>query len=415
MNDITKVNTILPQEQSLIDDMVLCIEDIKVDPNKENLETLKRYLNRFYENTATCDNIIYTSNIDKLFFGIYVLPKIRLSDIYDAGLKQSPAKVYPVIPRIMKYSLEFDSRLFGDDLGLTSDEILSFLLHDIGTLVNDNSPVKEIIKTIDKYCIENNKDLILGLGQLGPKESLLNFGIQSSLQKFTSVFEKSNFEEINNNKSNHIMDEYFKEMYYGPYYLGNMLSGFSKIERAGFNYNKEVTNKFLTLSWTLRNFFNFKESIIAVLHTLAKCRTLTASKLEKNSINVLISDIGDKMSTKEFREMDLVLESAKLYGKLSIDLSKYKDKLNLLDLKIQNIDDFEEDEVTDIITSINMDMGMIHGYCMTHPESISPIEYKQWDDMYIKLNKMRKNLYKNASYYYKDYSIYNKWNKQSIQ
>ena len=113
--------------------------------------------------------------------------------------------------------------------------------------------------------------------------------------------------------------------------------------------------------------------------------------------------------------MDLVLESSKLYGKLSIDLSKYKDKLNLLDLKIQNSDDYEEDEVTDIITSINMDMGMIHGYCNTHPESISQVEYKQWNDMYIKLNKMRKNLYKNASYYYKDYKIYNQWNKQSIQ
>ena len=62
-----------------------------------------------------------------------------------------------------------------------------------------------------------------------------------------------------------------------------------------------------------------------------------------------------------------------------------------------------------------MAMGMIHGYCNTHPESISQVEYKQWNDMYIKLNKMRKNLYKNASCYYKDYKIYNQWNKQSIQ
>ena len=147
---------------------------------------------------------------------------------------------------------------------------------------------------------------------------------------------------------------------------------------------------------------------------MAKWRTLTPSKLDKVTINLLISDIGDKIH-KEFREMDLVLESSKLYEKLSIDLSKYEDKLNLLDLKIQNSDDYEEDEVTDIITSINMDMGMIHGYCNTHPESISQVEHKQWNDMYIKLNKMRKNLYKNASCYYKDYKIYNQWNKQSIQ
>lgn len=412
MRDITNVDISISQDKTLTDDMESCIDDIKINPSKENLETLKRYLNRFFEKTSICSNIIYTSNIDKLFFGIYVLPSIRVSDIYYTNENTQiiePSKLTPDIPRILQYSVEFDSRLFGDDLGLTSGEILSFLLHDIGTLVNDNSPVKEIVKVIDKYCIENNKDLILGLG---PKDRLLSFGIQSSLQKLTSIFEKSNVSEIHT-KSNQITSDYFKEIY-GPYYLENLIDGFNKIERAGFNYNKEVTNKFLTLSWTLRNFFNFKESIIAVLHTLAKWRTLTPSKLERVTINLLISDIGDKIH-KEFREMDLVLESSKLYEKLSIDLSKYKDKLNLLDLKMQNSDDYEEDEVTDIITSINMDMGMIHEYCNTHPESISPIEHKQWDDMYIKLNKMRKNLYKNASYYYKDYKIYNQWNKQSIQ
>ena len=408
----TNVDTILLPDKTLTSDMESCIDDIKINPSKENLETLKRYLNRFFEKTSACNSIIYTSNIDKLFFGIYILPSIKVSDIYYTNENTQsiePSKINPDIPRILSYSIEFDSRLFGDDLGLTSGEILSFLLHDIGTLVNDNSPVKEIVKVIDKYCIENNKDLILGLG---PKDRLLSFGIQSSLQKLTSIFEKSNVSEIHT-KSNQITSDYFKEIY-GPYYLENLIDGFNKIELAGFNYNKEVTNKFLTLSWTLRNFFNFKESIIAVLHTLAKWRTLTPSKLERVTINLLISDIGDKIH-KEFREMDLVLESSKLYGKLSIDLSKYKDKLNLLDLKMQNSDDYEEDEVTDIITSINMDMGMIHGYCNTHPESISPIEHKQWDDMYIKLNKMRKNLYKNASYYYKDYKIYNQWNKQSIQ
>lgn len=406
-----EVDNFLAQDKTITIDMASCIDDIKRNPNKENLETLKRYINRFFESTAKCDRIIYTTNIDKLFFGIYVLPDIQAREIYQINEnpeRLEPSKVLPEIPRILKYSLEFDSRLFGDDLGLTSEEILSFLLHDIGALVNDNSPVKEIVKVIDKYCIENNKDLILGVS---PKDRLLSFGIQSSLQKLTSIFEKSNVSEIYN-KSNQITNDYFKEI--KPYYLENLISGFNKIERAGFNYNKEVTNKFLTLSWTLRNFFNFKESIIAVLHTLAKWRTLTPSKLERVSINLLIADIGDKMH-KEFKEMDVVLESSKLYEKLSINLSKYEDKLNLIDLKIQNIDDCEEDEVTDIITSINIDMGLIHGYCNTHPESISQIEYKQWDDMYIKLNKMRKNLYKYAYYYYKDYSIYNKWNKQSIQ
>lgn len=412
MRDFTNVDTILLPDKTLTSDMESCIDDIKINPSKENLETLKRYLNRFFEKTSACNSIIYTSNIDKLFFGIYILPSIKVSDIYYTNENTQniePSKINPDIPRILSYSIEFDSRLFGDDLGLTSGEILSFLLHDIGALVNDNSPVKEIVKVIDKYCIENNKDLLLGLG---PKDRLLSFGIQSSLQKLTSIFEKSNISEIYT-KSNQITNDYFKEIY-GPYYLENIINGFNKIERAGFNYNKEVTNKFLTLSWTLRNYFNFKESIIAVLHTLAKWRTLTPSKLEKVAINLLISDIGDKIH-KEFREMDLVLESSKLYEKLSIDSSKYEDKLNLLDLKIQNSDDYEEDEVTDIITSINMDMGMIHGYCNTHPESISQVEYKQWNDMYIKLNKMRKNLYKNASCYYKDYKIYNQWNKQSIQ
>lgn len=414
------------QFKSIYLEMTNCIDDIKSDPkNIDNLESLRLYINRFFENVANCSKIEYTENIDKLFFGTFIQPDIKIEDFYllihnkeinnDKG---NYTNFMTSDPFIRSYKLELDSKLFGEELGLNSYEIISLILFNIGSLINDNSSIKTIIKAIDKYCVENDKILYHNSSDLA-KNSLLNFAIQSTLQDITSIFKKNNIENILNDSSVKITLDYYSNIL-GINFIGrDLLNGYNKLYQNISMFNNN-SNELLTLSWALRNYFNFKNSLIPILHTLAKCKTLIASNLEKMSIKKLIFDIGDSRKQKDLSDLDVVMESSKLYKSLSIDLDKTQDTYNMILLKSQNNSQNDEDEfdnkdfVIEIIHSINQEMMNLNN-CFCFEKSLSPIEKKQLNDMYIKFNILRRKIYKKASFYYKDITLYNKWNKQLIQ
>ena len=405
------------QFKSIYLEMTNCIDDIKSNPkNIDNLESLKMYINRFFENVAICSKIEYTENLDKLFFGTFIQPNIEIKDFYslihNKEINNKSLKVSD--PFIRSYMLELDSKLFGDELELNSYEIISLILFNIGSLITDNSSIKTIIKAIDKYCIENDKILYYS-PEDSAKNSLLNFAIRSTLQDITSIFKKNNIENILNDNSVKITLDYYSNIL-GINFIGrDLVNGYNKVYQNISMFNDTSNNNLLTLSWALRNYFNFKNSLIPILHTLAKCKTLIASNLEKINIKKLIFDIGDSRNQKDLTDLDVVMESSKLYNRLSIDFDKTQDKYNMFLLKSQDDEDgSSEDNITELIHSINQEMINLHN-CFCFEKSLSPIEKKQMNEMYIKFNKLRRKLYKKASFYYKDISLYNKWNKQSIQ
>lgn len=82
----------------------------KAEP--EDLQSLKVELNRFFDDSK-CKEVIYTTNTDKMFFGMKIIPAIDADDIYDYLVDDEQT-------RIDKYIVEFDSKLFDPIIGLTS-------------------------------------------------------------------------------------------------------------------------------------------------------------------------------------------------------------------------------------------------------------------------------------------------------
>ena len=61
------------------DDIEIAIQNIKKDPKQEFILDLQNALNKFFD--AKCLRVLYTNNTDKLFFGIYAMPKIDAEQV----------------------------------------------------------------------------------------------------------------------------------------------------------------------------------------------------------------------------------------------------------------------------------------------------------------------------------------------
>ena len=88
----------------------------KFDINTSDLKTIKNELNKFFTDSE-CKEVLYTTNIDRMFFGIKVMPIINVSSIYDLISDDDPY-------RINTYMIEFDSKLFDPILNLDIEKII---------------------------------------------------------------------------------------------------------------------------------------------------------------------------------------------------------------------------------------------------------------------------------------------------
>ena len=113
-----------------------CANIIDSDGRKGLLE-LKKSLNRFFKD-SNCKEIIFTRS-DKLFFGMCVYPHVD-KELVTAILQDDK----PV--RFNQYTIEIDSKVLHPSLMITPREMTAMLMHEIGHIVNDPSPVDEVRK-----------------------------------------------------------------------------------------------------------------------------------------------------------------------------------------------------------------------------------------------------------------------------
>ena len=161
----------------------------------------------------------------------------------------------------------------------------------------------------------------------------------------------------------------------------------------GFNYNREVDNKFLTLSWVLRNYKDLKHNRIPAIKTLDKCQSLTPSQIERKELNNMLRRIT-RIDDNALLESTVLNEAnnRNLYKRLSlVDApKKCKQKCDALAIHVNNVDQ-EPDTIPDLIHSVNNQMTMIDDYIMSK-EDISDIELKQWNGMFKQMAKFRTKL-----------------------
>jgi hypothetical protein len=354
--------------------------EIKQSPNSANLNELNREINAFFKDSK-CKQVLYTRNTDKMFFGMSVMPVIKADKVYDIIQEDEPV-------RITEYYLELDSKLFSPTLGLSTREITAVLLHEIGHMVNDTSPVDKLRKELDMYLVKNNETI--KTSDSVHYQEILAFGIKDALRKITSLFETDD-DEI-------IADSFVVACGYGP----ELESAFEKVVKNSYRINKDVSNKFIVLAWVIRLYTDIKLRRIVAIKSLQKGESYTASKLEKREMENVVRRLRriDDDTLIEAVGFDLVAD--KVNSTMSRikykGIRSFEDDLYDYNLQVKNVQ--HEDEALELLHKINTRLNIIDDYVTS--ENISENERKRWYALINKYNKLREVL-SNKSVYRNNY------------
>ena len=374
--------------KDIYDDIEICVQNIQAKSTQANLDDLKDALNKFFPDSV-CEGVIWTPNQDKLFFGLYVMPKIEADDVIKAITDD---KRY----RVSSYYVEIDGKLFGQFLNLNHHEITALILHDVGALINSSAPSEEVVKQIDTYLADNHE--VLKLSDLVHYKEMLSFGFRDALRKVTSIFELG--------KYNPSTDTFADFIDWVPY-AQNVINALDKISRMGYNYNREVDTRFVVLSWVMRVYKDVLGYRISAIKTLEKMQELTPSQIEKKELNNFarrINRIDDDMLLEGGipQEVDPLLEEMRR-TQFNFATTNMVDSLDIMKndlvgivLKQEKLNPNEPDAIPDLLSSINQKMMYIQDYAENHEDT--PETFNQWNKMYKELAKRRNELARSKFY-----------------
>lgn len=362
-----------------------CMSSIKQGASSINLNNLKNELNRFFRDSK-CEDVIYTKNTDKLFFGMCVMPIISTEEAVDVLTNNTPK-------RITGYYLEMDSKLF--TISLSAKELTAILLHEVGHIVNDNMPIQKTRAAIDIYLTKNSDVLVLK-DSIHEKE-LFKYAIKDTIRKVSSIFYCKD-EEI-------IADEFVVMCGYGE----ALESGYKKIVRASGILSRGVDNKLNVLEWTLRLYTNLGLKRVYAIKIMNKSKSLTGSKLEKRELDIAAKSL-DKMEYTVQRESAVIMEGLKhlsLFSGIRKDgIKNLEDDLYEYNIRIKTVT--QEDEAILLLRHINMRMSIIDDYMTA--EQLDEKEKERWYKLYTKYSILRENLAKKAIYDRKQYGLFIDYN-----
>lgn len=364
----------------IVQDIESRIFTIKSDPNQDNLRQLKNLLNKFFPDT-NCKEIIYTQNIDKVFFGMCVYPMIN-------GDKALNLLTSDNNYRIDSYYLEIDSKLLDPVLNLSAKEITAVLLHEIGHLANTSTPIEDVKDAVNVYLSKHNQHLSLDSSK--QYKELLAFAIKDSVQKIVNIFNKNIDEEV-------VADEFVVKCGLGP----DLESALRKITNKAGKLNSEVNNKFIVLQWTLNLYKDVKLKRISALHALNRGKQITASVLQKREINSVIRNLqqidDDRLIVESITDIALAFSQnvANIYKDI-----KYKGVRSLeedyydLALRVKNVDD--KDEALMILRQINIRLSIVEDYL--NSGDVDPNKRDKLFDVMNKYRTLRDILSKKETY-----------------
>jgi hypothetical protein len=378
-----------------IADLRVLLSEIKMGKaSTDLLNDIKVQLNIIFGEDK-CKQVYYTNNTDKLFFGVCVMPVLPSNDVINIFLNDDRYI-------INNYYLELDSKLFEPYLDLSIDEITAIIMHEIGTMVTDSTPIEIIKKEIDKYLVAEAETIKLS-DSINYVE-LLSYGIRDAIRKTISIFE---VEEDN------IITQLDKD-------LGievDVATGMKKIINMGDNPNSDINNKLIFLSWILRLYKNIKKYRIQAIHSLKRGIELSSSKLEQKEMENIIyrlQRIDDESLIKEgsylLREgvLDDVYNNLKKGTKKmkSEGISRYDDEYYEFEFRLNNIE--TSDDALLMIHQINSRMAVIRDLLDT--EEIDKSTRARWEELYQRYDKLRgkisqSKIYANKTRLYVNYGV----------
>ena len=342
---------------------------------------LKKELNKFFKDSK-CTNVYYTENTDKMFFGMKVAANFDSDDIYEylTGDKTE---------RIGSYMLEIDSKLLNPLMGITPEELTAIVLHEVGHMVNDTTPITRARNYLTSYLTDNKETLKMS-DSIHYKE-ILAYGLKDFLSKDRSFFYTVNEDEI-------LADEFVRGCGYDKY----LSSALKKIIKNNPKlYVDSDISKFTVFAWTLRVYHGLRFRRVGALKNLAKAKQLTASKLEKIEMenvarritriddDILIEGVQDKVKSK--------LRKLRYDSMRSLEDDYYE-----INMRIRNVED--EDDALYLMRQINTRLGIMEDYL--NSEDMDEKEKKRWFDSIDRFRDLREKLSKTIVYKSKTYGIY---------
>ena len=355
-------------------------------PTSEDLRVIKDELNKFFKDSK-CKEVLYTTNIDKMFFGIKLVPLIDADDIYEYLIEDEPS-------RLDTYVVELDSHLLDPILDLSAMELLSILIHEVGHLIGDSSPIENARKALDAY-LTANKDHIKISQSIHYKE-LLAYGLKDYLSKAGSMFYINDPTEI-------MGDELA-----AAYGLSDSLtSAYGKINKNNIKlYENSEISRFITFSWVLSVYKNLRIRRVGTIRTLNRAIQLTGSRLEKMEMENVIRRIKriDDDSLLEGSTMDTIrqklkekMRKARINNLRTIDNTFYE-----LNMQVRNVED--ENDALYLMRQINSSISVIDEY--RNSVDCDEYEKEQWNKAMDKFSQLRDRLSKTVVYKNKNYGLF---------
>lgn len=327
------------------------IEQLRKNQDPDLLRQLNHELNSFFTG-STCNLVLLSKNTDNPFFGLCVMPVIKDNDIYDILLNDnfeydhddSKAKV-------SKYYLELDFKLFDPILDLSNREILALILHDIGALVNNSSPIDIAKAEVDMYLDRTNS--VIRRANTVNYAVLLSFGFKDLIWKITSVMYKDH--------DTLIADDFLISLGYGM----DLELAVKKLKSSGYiNYMTSGPRDISTIiAWCLSVYNDVLSNRIITIKGLRKSLNYTAIRLVKREIERVITALSriDDNSILEAGPIDWAM---KKYRDTSKDfkysaIKDYEADLYEYQIRLRNIDD--ENNALVLLHSINTKLSIIDG------------------------------------------------------
>lgn len=321
------------------DDMLAYLESIRQDPEPDKLRDLASELNMLFKDSK-CKGVLYTNNTDKIFFGIYVMPEIKASDIY-------PIIIEDKYTRISEYYVELDSKLFDDKAGLTNEEILAIMLYDISKLINSSSPVELAVKEIDVY-LDKTGNYIRQTNNIN-YAGILTFGFKDLLHKLTSIF--------CNNEGQLVFEDDFVT-FCG--FAEQLISAMMKLKKCEYvSILNQGVEKSIIIAWVLKLYDNIKTLRIQTIRGLKKAIAYSQVRLVKNDMKRLITNmerIDDSALLESFFD-DLMKKVNTSFYKT---LNEYEGDFYDLKIQVQSVAD--EDDALLILHNINTKISILDSF-----------------------------------------------------
>ena len=349
------------------------------------LGVLKTELNRFFKD-STCKEVLYTNNVDKMFFGIKIISMIDADDIFEYLIDDEPK-------RVDKYIVEIDSHLLDPIMNLSSEELLSILLYEVNSIIGDSYPIENARNALNAY-LSSNKSYVKISQSIHYKE-LLAYGLKDYLSKTHSMFYVSDKSELLSNEFTHL---------YGL--NDSLVSAYEKIASNNIKlYENSEVSKFITFGWVLSLYTNLRTRRIGCIKTLTRAKQLTGSRLEQMEIDNVI---------KRVKRIDdeVIIESASGGLRLKIKEKMKKARLNNLkiidntlyelSMQVRNVED--ENDALYLMRQLNNSIAIIDEY--RNSTDCDEYELSKWNQLMDKFTQLRDKLSSTVVYRNKNFGIF---------